>query len=141
MRDESMILRDRQRAIRCEMDKRGIHLKQVQFDSKIKMSTLLSYFPGGEREPAVMPISAVYVLLETRALPDDMLNQLLPGGVVLARITDMIDFDDFSALCRKFNDLKSEAHREDSPAGPALSACEQAALMECITAILASNSN
>ena len=69
MLDESMILRDRQRTIRREMDRRGIHLKQVSFDSRIGMSTLLNYFPGGEREPAVIPTSAQHALIESKAHP------------------------------------------------------------------------
>jgi hypothetical protein len=53
MADAVKIVRQRQLAIRREMDRRGIALKQVEFDSGIPYATLLSYFPlEGSREPA-----------------------------------------------------------------------------------------
>ena len=45
------IIRERQLAIRRELDRRGIALKVVSYDSKIPYPTLLTYFPGGDRVP------------------------------------------------------------------------------------------
>src|SRR5690348_16491897 len=60
MRPVSEIIRDRQRAIRRELDRRQIPLKVLAYDSGIKYDTLISYFPGGEgRHPAELPSSAV----------------------------------------------------------------------------------
>jgi hypothetical protein len=126
MRDSVTIIRERQLAIRREMDRRGIALKQVEFDSDIPYATLLSYFPAeGSREPAVIPASAIYKLAEGKALPNDLLSLLLPAGFAIVRIPEGIDHD---ALCEGFQDYlteKAKAHRPDSPAGRDIADCER----------------
>lgn len=128
MQCKTTIMRDRQRAIRREIDRRAIPLKQVSFDSGITMNTLLSYFPGGEREPAVIPMSAVFSLLEGNALPLDLIGLMLPTGIALVHVPEGIDFDDIESGCRAFLEAKGNAHGERSPAGRDLSDCEQEAL-------------
>ena len=64
----SKIVRDRQCAIRRELDRRGVSLKVVSFDSGIPYSTLLSYFPADhDKQPAMMPAS-------TGAMPKPILK-------------------------------------------------------------------
>lgn len=80
------IIRDRQAAMRREMDRRGVHLKQVHFDSGIPQPTLQSYLPASDKaQPAQMPLGALYALLDGKALPADILSLLLPPGWVLVR--------------------------------------------------------
>lgn len=114
--DSSTIMRQRQCAIRRELDRRGIALKVVSFDSGIPYSSLLSYFPEqGGREPAVLPASALYCLFN--AIPGDLLNLLLPEGWAVVRVPAGIDYDDISAKCRDFIDTKERAHHPESEAG------------------------
>lgn len=116
MRDSSTIMRERQCAIRRELDRRSIALKVVSFDSGIPYSTLLSYFPEeGAREPAVIPGSALYGLCG--AIPDDLMNLLMPDGWALVRVPSGVDYDDVSSACRDFLDAKEKAHHPESEAG------------------------
>jgi hypothetical protein len=115
VRDNSTIIRDRQLAIRRELDRRQIPLKIVAYDSGIPYNTLCSYFPGGERHPAEMPCSAVYSLCGV--LPDDLLNLLCPEGYAVVRVPAGIDFDEISGACRSFIDCKEQAHHPESEAG------------------------
>jgi len=129
MRDNNEIVRQRQSAIRRELDRRGIALKAVSFDSGLSYSTLLSYLPqeGGDK-PAMMPMSAVYALAESKAIPDDLLSLLLPAGVMLVRAPEEIDHDELEAACRDYLAAKGKAHRPESPAGREISDCEDADL-------------
>jgi hypothetical protein len=115
MRNASDIIRERQLAIRRELDRRGIPLKVIAFDSRIKYDTLLSYFPGGERVPAELPTSAAFSLCGV--LPDDLLNLLCPEGYAVVRVPAGIDFDEISGACRSFIDCKEQAHHPESEAG------------------------
>lgn len=131
MRDSSTIMRDRQRAIRRELDRRGISLKAVSFDSGISYSTLCSYFPGNERgevekQPAEMPSGAVYRLCGH--IPMDLLNLLLPDGFAIVQVPAGIDYDEISAGCRDFIDAKDKAHHPESEAGRDLGPTERADL-------------
>lgn len=126
MRDSSNIIRERQLAIRRELDRRGIALKVVAFDSGIPYNTLCSYFPGGERQPAEMPVSAAFNLCGV--LPDDLLNLLCPDGFALVRVPAGIDYDDISEGCREFIAAKDRAHHPDSPAGRDIAPCEESSL-------------
>lgn len=126
MRDASDIIRERQLAIRRELDRRGIPLKVIAFDSGIKYDTLLSYFPGGERVPAELPTSAAFSLCGV--LPDDLLNLLCPEGYAVVRVPNGIDFDEISGACREFIDTKEKAHHPESPAGRDIAPCEENAL-------------
>lgn len=124
MRDSSTIMRGRQQAIRRELDRRGIALKAVSFDSGIPYSSLLSYFPEeGGRDPAVLPKSAEWCLFG--AVPDDLMNLLVPDDYAVVRKPKGIDYDQFSADCREFVDTKEKAHHPDSEAGRDLGPNEQ----------------
>lgn len=115
MRDVSTIIRDRQLAIRRELDRRGIALKAVAFDTGIPYATLCSYFPGGERHPAEMPCSAIYSLCGN--IPDDLLNLLCPEGYAVVPVPNGLDYDEYSAGCRAFLEAKDRAHHPESEAG------------------------
>lgn len=130
MRDETTIIRERQLAIRRELDRRGIPLKVIAFDSGIKYDTLLSYFPGGERIPAEMPCSAAFALCGV--LPDDLLNLLAPDGFAIVRVPAGIDYDQISHHCRDYIQTKDEAHHPESEAGRDLGPTEQAKLLSIV---------
>lgn len=131
MRDSSTIMRERQRTIRRELDRRGISLKAVSFDSGIPYSTLYSYFPGNERgteekQPAELPIGAFYAL--QGAIPDDLLNLLLKDGYAIVRVPVGIDYDDVSSGCREYLDAKERAHHPESEEGREIGPTEKAEL-------------
>lgn len=121
------ILKDRQCSMRREMDRRGIAMKAVSFDSGIPYTTLLSYFPEpGARDPALMPVSAQYALCG--AIPADILSLLLPTGHVIVKAPEQIDHDEVSELVRGYLDTKEKAHHPDNPAGRDIAPCEDATL-------------
>lgn len=123
MADATTIIRQRQLVMRREMDRRGIALKAVSFDSGMPYATLLSYFPAeGSRDPAVMPVSALYCLVG--ALPDDILSLLLPDGRLIVCAPESIDHDEIADACRDYLRTKDHAHRPDSPAGRDIAECE-----------------
>lgn len=131
MANASDIMRERQRAVRRELDRRGIALKAISFDSKIPYSSLCSYFPGNERgsveaKPAEMPTGALYQLCG--ALPADLLNLLLPEGWAIIQVPAGIDYDDISSACRDFIDTKERAHHPESEAGRDIGPTEEAEL-------------
>ena len=127
MRCASEIIRDRQRAIRRELDRRQIPLKVLAYDSGIKYDTLISYFPGGEgRTPAELPSSAVFALCGV--LPDDLMNLLCPAGYAVIRVPDGIDFDDLAHGCRAYLETKDRAHHPESEAGRDIGPTEHAKL-------------
>ncbi len=120
MRNETNIVRvlkDRQCSMRREMDRRGITLKAVSFDSGIPYSTLQSYFPdeGASRDPAVMPVSAQYALCG--AIPEDILSQLLPEGRRIVRVPEQLDHDEISEAVQDYLHCKERAHHPQSEAG------------------------
>lgn len=121
MCDGSKIILDRQLAVRREMDRRGIALKVVAADSRIPYPTLASYFPAAQdAKPVQIPGGAIYSLVEARALPDDMLSLLMPAGVQILHAPDGVDLDLVGAWAEDFVKAKMDAHRADSPAGPAI---------------------
>lgn len=126
MRDGSSIvdvLRARQLVMRREMDRRGIAMKAVSFDSGIPYSTLLSYFPGERNAvPALMPVSAQYQLCD--AIPDDILSLLLPDGRLIVRVCEGVDHDKVAELMHDYLAEKEKAHHTDSPEGREISDCE-----------------
>lgn len=126
MRDVSTIIRDRQLAMRREIDRRNIPLKVVALDSDIPYATLCSYFPGGERTPAELPASAIYSL--RKALPADLMNLLEPEGWAVVQVPDGVDFDTVSEGCTTFLRLKDQFHRPESEAGRDLGPTETAEL-------------
>jgi hypothetical protein len=137
MRDVSTIMRQRQRDVRCEIDGRGFHLKAVASKSGIEYGTLLTYFPGGEREPAVIPMSAVYALAEARALPTDILSMLMPIGFAVVEVPEGVDFDDIERACRDFLSAKGDVHHPDSPAQRDIAPCEEQKLTAKVVQIRA----
>lgn len=128
--DVDMIVRQRQLAMRREIDRRGIALKAVSYDSGIPMPTLLSYFPGGEREPSVLPASALFKLLAGNALPHDILSLILPDGEQIVRAPEEIDHEDVENLCREHLALKGKAHHPESEAGREIGPNEAMALRQ-----------
>lgn len=111
------VLKDRQQAMRREMDRRGIALKAVSFDSGIGYSTLLSYFPceDGKADPALMPVSAQYALCGV--VPDDILSLLLPEGRRIVRVSEMLDHDDIAEAVQDWLQAKERSHHPESEAG------------------------
>lgn len=131
MRDDNTIVRDRQCAIRREMDRRGILLKQVQLDGEWEtVSTVASYFPSPEskQQPAIMSAAALYRLIRAKALPLDLLSMMLPEGFQIVRAPEEIDHDEFEAMTRDYLAAKGKAHREDSEAGREIGPNERALL-------------
>ncbi len=129
MCDANMIVRDRQLAVRREMDRRGISLKAVSLDSGIPYPTIVSYFPGErDRQPATLGGAALFTLCETKALPLDLLSLILPAGFQIVRAPEDIDHDEFETVCRDYLAAKGKAHHPDSPGGREIAECEKAAL-------------
>jgi hypothetical protein len=120
------IVRERQLAIRRELDRRQIPLKVISYDSGIPYPTLLTYFPGGERQPAEMPSSAVYSLCGV--IPDDLLNLLCPKGYAVVPVPDDVDYDAINQHCMDFLSEKSAAHHPESEAGRDIGPNEHARL-------------
>lgn len=130
MSDKSNIMRDRQLAVRREIDRRGIALKAIAFDSGLGMSVLLSYFPNpdGVRTPAVIPMSAVFSLIEGEALPLDLLSLLLPAGFMLVAVSEEHDFHEVTGWMQDFLATKASYHRPDSENAEAIGPQEAEAL-------------
>lgn len=129
MRDSVAIVRDRQTAIRRELDRRGIALKAVSFDSGIGYETLLTYFPAPDTKvPAQIPGGAIYAMCAGNALPLDLLSLLLPTGFQVVRAPEEIDHDAIEDIARDFLATKGKAHHPQSPGGREISDCERAAL-------------
>lgn len=128
MADANTIIRERQKAIRREIDRRGISIKAVQFDGGWDTSsTVLSYFPADrDKEPAIMSVAALFRLFN--ALPTDLLSMLLPEGHTIVRVPEGIDHDEIAPAMREYLSRKDAAHHPDSPAGREISECEDADL-------------
>lgn len=128
MRDTNDIMRERQRAIRREIDRRGIALKAIACDADMSMSTLMSYFPGGDQQPAIMSVTALFKIIAGNALPLDLVSMLLPSGALVVRAPEEIDHDELEGACREYLAAKGAAHHPASPAGREIAPCEDAAL-------------
>jgi hypothetical protein len=129
MRDADEIMRERQLAVRRQIDERSIALKAIAFDAKLPLPTLLSYFPGGEgRKAAVMPMSAVFAMIEGNALPLDLISMLLPNGALVVRVPEEIDHDAVCDAMQAYLNEKARAHRVESECGPAIGPNEHAKL-------------
>lgn len=117
--DESTIvgvIRERQKAIRRELDRRRTSMKAVSQDSGIGYATLLTYFPADElKQPNQIPGSAIFAL--AGAIPDDLLSLLMPSGFIVVRVPEEIDHDDIETACRDFLATKGQAHHPESPGG------------------------
>jgi hypothetical protein len=119
MADYDTIVRERQKAIRREMNRRGIAIKAVQFDGGWDSpSTVLSYFPAdAEKQPQTMSVAALYRLLETGALPPDLLSLMLPAGFALVRVPEGVDHDEMAEAMQDWLAAKHAAHHPASEAG------------------------
>ncbi|WP_260581151.1 hypothetical protein [Sphingopyxis sp. PET50] len=121
------IIRERQRAMRRELDRRGVAMKVVSQDSGIGYSTLLTYFPADQlKQPNQIPASAIFAL--AGAIPDDILSLLLPTGRLIVSVPEEIDHDTFAELARDYIGAKHDAHHVDSPAGREIAPCEDETL-------------
>lgn len=115
------VLKDRQCAMRRELDRRGMSLKAISFDSGIPYSTLLSYFPEqGGRDPALMPVSAQYMLAEKDAVPADILSLLLPTGKLIVRVPAEIDHYEATKAMQDYIATKDDFHHPESECGEAI---------------------
>ena len=122
MRDEDRIVRERQRTIRGQLDKRGISLKVVAYDSGIPYPTVCSYFTNEkDKEPATVGGAAMFMLcggFDGRpALPLDLLSLLLPDGLQIVRAPEDLDHDRLCELAAEYVAEKNRAHHPDSEAG------------------------
>lgn len=127
------VLKARQLTMRRELDRRGVSMKAVGFDSGIPYSTLLSYFPGEkDAVPALMPVSAQYALCG--AIPDDILSLLLPDGRLIVRIPEAIDHDEIAAWAETYAARKLAAHRADSECQEQIGPTEKQALDSIVVA-------
>jgi hypothetical protein len=129
IKDSVAIIRARQLAIRREIDRRGIALKAVSYDSGIPYETLLTYFPAeGSREPAQIPGGAVYALCDGNALPADLLSLVLPDGWQIVRAPEAINHDALCELAMEYVAKKAAAHHPESEMGREIGPNEDADL-------------
>lgn len=136
MPSETEIVRDRQLAIRREMDRRGILLKTVSLDSGLSYSTVQSYFPNDrDAVPSVMSVASLYALVG--AVPDDLLSLLLPAGRVIVQVPENVDHDEFAGHCQQYLMEKSRAHHPESEMGPAIGPVEDERLRARLTVVKA----
>lgn len=137
MNDGSTIVKQRQLAIRREMNRRGILLKIVAQDSGIPYPTLATYFPADPlADPAQIPGGAIYALAEGRALPADLLSELMPAGWALIQMPEGIDHDEFAAGCQSFLIEKAKAHLPESEAGREIGPTEDKTLSKARLALV-----
>lgn len=119
MSDANSIVRERQRSIRRELDRRGISLKAVAYDSGIPYPTIVSYFTNEkDKEPATMSAAAVYSLCGV--LPADLLSLLLPDGFQIVRVPEGISHDEIAEAFVEYLAEKQKAHHPESECGPAI---------------------
>jgi len=112
----SSVIRDRQLAVRRELDRRNIALKVVSFDSGIPYQTILSYFPGEkDKQPAVMPLSAFFRLIDV--LPRDLIDLLLPSGKMIITVPEGIDHDELAEKAGEYALTYAHARHRDSECG------------------------
>jgi hypothetical protein len=137
MADYDNIVRERQKAIRRQIVDRRIAVKVIAADAGYETtSSVLSYFPANkDATPAVMSVAALFRLIETDALPLDLLSMLLPDGIAIVKVPEAIDHDEIERACRDYLAAKGRAHRQDSPAGPAIAVCEDKALRENVVTL------
>lgn len=119
MADTSEIMRERQRGVRREMNRRGIAPKVVMADAQMSSSTFFSYFPDpeGKAVPAVMPMSAIYQIIEGKALPLDLVSMLLPNGALVVYVPENVDHDALCEHMQVYLREKAAAHHPASEAG------------------------
>lgn len=128
----STIVRQRQLAVRREMDRRGIAMKVVALDSGIPVPTLATYFPADPlATPAQIPGGAIFALCA--ALPADILSLLLPDGFCIVRACEGVDHDELAGAVTDYLATKQAAHHPESECGPAIGPTERATLDAKVT--------
>lgn len=130
MPDKIEIVRERQRAIRREMMRRRISPDVVAIDSLLSKSSVAGYFPNpdGKVPVTAITVAALFALLETNALPLDLLSLLLPDGFAIVPKPDHIDHDELMAACTEFVAAYGAARHPDSEDGIAIGPREAAKL-------------
>lgn len=129
-------MRELQRAVRREMDRRGISLKIVHADSGISPSSIASYFPvDPAKDPAIMPMSVLWTLIRTKALPTDVLSLLLPDEAAIVLLPEGVDHDQAAAAMHDYLAAKVEAHRPESECGRDIGPGEDEALRTKLVAV------
>lgn len=125
MHPSNEIVRQRQLAIRREMDRRGISLKAIAFDSGLPYPTLLTYFPAGDHA-ATISGSALFALCGV--LPHDLISLLLPDGFQVVRVPEGVDHDTLADMASEYLAAKNAAHHPESEAGRDIGPGEESAL-------------
>ena len=130
LHDYDKIVRERQKAIRRQINERQLSIKAIHLDAGWEnASSLLSYFPANQdAEPAVMSVAALYRLLHSGALPADLLSMLLPEGMAIVRVPENIDHDKLADAFADYLKCKNDFHHPDSEAERDLGPNETAAL-------------
>ena len=129
MPDRTTIVRDRQLAIRRELDRRQILIKTVAADACLSCSSVLSYFPGERNAvPHAIPMAAVNALADGNAIPLDLLSWLLPAGMAIVRVPEAIDHDELADAFRDYLAAKDKAHHPLSENGREIGLGEDARL-------------
>lgn len=130
MPDYDKIVRERQKAIRRQIDARKIAIKAIQLDAGWEHpSTVLSYFPADSaKDPAVMSVAALFRLIDRNALPAELLSVLLPDGYQIVRAPAEIDHDEIADALTDYLHEKNAAHHPESEAGRDLGPTETARL-------------
>jgi len=120
-REITHVMRETQERIFRVCQSRGLTLKAISVDSGIPYSTMRSY-AGNNGPTAIMGVDALYRLVGV--VPDELLSLMLPEGRAIVSVPTDIDHDEIERRCRDYLAVKGRAHRQDSPDGPAISACE-----------------
>ena len=105
--------------------------KEIAEDAGIHVNSVGNYSRG----ETVMGLAAFYKLCGV--MPNELLSMLLPPGFALVRIPENLNHDDAMRVITEFSMLKMAAHCADSPAGPEISECEDLALREKWTQVVA----
>ena len=134
MHCDSTIVRDALQTIRHELDKRRIPHKVSAAKAGVCVSTWLSWFPA-DGTPQIPSLAFLPGL--ARALPGDLLSLLVPDGFHIVPDPRGVDYDDFSAGCRRFVDLKEASHHPQSENGRDIGPNEATALTGQVVALRA----
>lgn len=101
-------------------------LKVVASKAGWHINTLNSYFPPSANiKPTKLPSGALFDLIQTQALPSELLALLLPDGWLVVRVPDGVDHDEAALAMHDYLATKTAAHDPASPAGRDLSDCEK----------------
>lgn len=123
------IIRERQKAMRRELDRRNACWKVIALDSGVDYTTLLTYFPArADKVPVQIPGSVIFAL--AGAIPDDILSLLMPTGYLIHQVPEHIDHDVMADLAADYVRAYTGAHQADSPAGREIAPCEDEILSD-----------